>query len=381
MSFAPTPSTALGRSVAVVVPARHLMEGAGAARVFEHQATLMRAAGWRVVAVAVAPTLAGRGIDRNALNTALARLGDTHAIVTETKPSAMPAMLLSALTAKARGRWTLAEDRALSDFVDPSSLASLSVDAVICNYVQCVSTADALAPFERQVLILHDLDADSFPKWLTELASSRGAVALLSSEEANRLSATGVKCAALPPIFQAADAMAPDGEENTLLFVGGAHPPNVTGLRAFIADCFAPKLAEHGVRLRVAGEAGPLALDGHDAPGVECLGRVDNLAELYRTAQLVICPLREGTGSSIKMVEALAAGKPVLASPIAWRGYEIEADAALDPPFDERWATRISELLASRSAREDLFRAGATALSRNTQGPTPLDLVERVVRT
>ena len=362
------------------MPARHLLEGAGAARVFEQQAALLRGAGWRVVAIAVAPTLSGRAIDRSALSAALERLGDTHEIVTETKLAAMPAMLLGALAAKARGRWTLAEDRALSDYVDPSGLASLRVDAVICNYLQCISAADALAPPSRQILVLHDLDPNAVPDWLAQSAARRGATALLNREEADRLSAAGITCTALPPTFRAADAMALDGEKNTLLFVGGAHPPNVAGLRAFITDCFTPHLADHGVRLLVAGEAGPLALSGRDVAGVECLGRVEDLARLYRRATLVICPLREGTGSSIKIAEALAAGKPALASPVAWRGYDVQPDAGLEPPFDVRWATRILELLASKSAREDLFRTGASALSSQAQGPTLLELVERVVR-
>ncbi|MEQ1809418.1 MAG: glycosyltransferase family 4 protein [Terricaulis sp.] len=362
------------------MPARHLLEGAGAARVFEQQAALLRGAGWKVSAIAVAPTLSGRAIDRDALHAALERLGDTYAIVSDTRAVAMPAMLLGALAAKARGRWTLAEDRALSGYVDPSGLASLRVDAVICNYVQCISAADALAPPERQVLVLHDLDAGPIPKWLAEMAAIRGAVALLNSQEADRLFSAGVPCATLPPIYRAADAMAPDGDQQTLLFVGGAHPPNIAGLRAFITDCFAPRLAPRDVRLLIAGEAGPLALAGREAPGVECLGRVNELAEAYRAASLVICPLLEGTGSSIKIAEALAAGKPVLATPVAWRGYGIDPGAALEPPFDERWATRILELLPNRPAREELFETGASATSERTQGATLLSLVERAVR-
>ena len=53
--------------------------------------------------------------------------------------------------------------------------------------------------------------------------------------------------------------------------------------------------------------------------GVELLGFVDDLAALYAQARAAICPV-EGTGTKIKLIEALSAGRPVFAAPGALKG-------------------------------------------------------------
>ena len=64
-----------------------------------------------------------------------------------------------------------------------------------------------------------------------------------------------------------------------------------------------------------------LAAQGH-WPGVALLGRVADLAPLYARADIVISPLRAGSGLKIKLVEALAAGKAIIASPATLQGVE-----------------------------------------------------------
>jgi hypothetical protein len=383
--MSPPPDPGDIRTAAIIFPARHLLEGAGAARVFERQARELRQGGWRVLAIAVAPSASWRHKeDKFAPSAAIAleRLADSHFVIGASKISQRPNMLMHAVAARLRKRWSLGADRAVSDYIDPSALRTRRADVVVCNYIQGLSAADALAAPQRQVLVLHDLDPGPAPGWLIRLARERGAVAALNAEEANRLNAAGVNCVVLPPVFAPAPepAMHDDRAKYDLLFVGGPHPPNVEGLRAFVSGCFAPHLARRGLRMAVAGDAGPLAIKGENTLGITPLGRVEDLVSCYRAARLVVCPLLSGTGSSIKLGEALAAGKAVLATPVAWRGYDVDASATLTAPFDERWARRILDLLDDRASRESLFRAGARAIERSSANPSLLQIVERVVR-
>jgi polysaccharide biosynthesis protein PslH len=50
-------------------------------------------------------------------------------------------------------------------------------------------------------------------------------------------------------------------------------------------------------------------------------GRVDDVAEWYSRTKIVLAPAIEGQGISIKTVEALSYGKPLLYSPLALRGF------------------------------------------------------------
>ena len=67
-------------------------------------------------------------------------------------------------------------------------------------------------------------------------------------------------------------------------------------------------------------------------------------------------PLLEGTGVSIKTLEAIAAGRPVVASPAGLRGLGASGDMAVatgsgKPSFGKPWADCIERLLASPEAR------------------------------
>src|SRR6185312_9103418 len=69
-------------------------------------------------------------------------------------------------------------------------------------------------------------------------------------------------------------------------------------------------------------------MDRCDDGNFVALGRIDDasLAAFYRMAALVLVPLQEGTGSSVKSIEALARGALVLSTTTGMRGIPVVAD-------------------------------------------------------
>ena len=63
--------------------------------------------------------------------------------------------------------------------------------------------------------------------------------------------------------------------------------------------------------------------------GVQFLGFVANLDREYARAAVVISPLTVGSGLKIKLIEAMAAGKAIVATPVTLQGLEGRADDAL----------------------------------------------------
>jgi glycosyltransferase involved in cell wall biosynthesis len=55
------------------------------------------------------------------------------------------------------------------------------------------------------------------------------------------------------------------------------------------------------------------------------LGFVEDLAGVYHQARCAVVPLLQGGGSPLKLVEALAYGLPVVATPRAVAGLEVES--------------------------------------------------------
>lgn len=399
------------RAVGVVVPDQHLLDRAGAATVFQQQIDLLKDLKLRVQLYIIAPTpLAARldllgqaardtGADDYIILTAI------HRIRQRWRPT------YQLLRARLSGRWDLRSDLATSDIVDTCGLAYSAQsmpDAVICNYLSGVSTADALVSRSRQILVLHDLPSQALSPRITKELRRRPHLVVLSGDDARcgqaRLSLSschvgiplprqrplafddlgglrklGDVIGASQPEFAGVWPAQSDQaslESLDLLFVGGKHPPNAEGLARFVETCFLPHLRGLGFRLVVAGGVGPeLWKNGQSPSGVIALGRVANLRPLYAAAKLVIVPLLAGTGVSIKTLEAISLGKPVLSSPVGLRGLGGLESLALAPPFDGRWARRITQLLRSRQARRRLRDDLAGKLGQPTLESTLRDLL------
>jgi len=112
-------------------------------------------------------------------------------------------------------------------------------------------------------------------------------------------------------------------EERVLLFVGGAAHHNLRAVRSLELEVV-PRV-DGPVRLVVAGKAGE-ALSGEDPRAVR-VGYVADLRPLLAAADVGLNPVAYGSGSNLKVPEYLAAGLPVVTTPVGARGFERWAGA------------------------------------------------------
>jgi len=109
------------------------------------------------------------------------------------------------------------------------------------------------------------------------------------------------------------------------IIVSSNNTGNVDSLIWFLREV-APKAP--GVRVKIAGniDAGVRARapELHAAHRDWFLGRVEDPGAVYASARLVLLPTSAGTGLSIKTVEALSSGLPIIATPQALRGMGAE---------------------------------------------------------
>ena len=86
-------------------------------------------------------------------------------------------------------------------------------------------------------------------------------------------------------------------------------------------------------------------------------GRVPDVVPWLNAAALVVVPLRVGGGMRVKVVEALAHGKTVVASPRAREGLNVNDGVEVAvADTDEEFVTRIVSLLQSPNARGAMAR-------------------------
>lgn len=104
------------------------------------------------------------------------------------------------------------------------------------------------------------------------------------------------------------------------LFVGGGHYPNVDAVED-IKKMAASLLGKSEVTFIIVGNCARPEIRSNWI----ALGKVeqDVILALYTVVDLVLVPLRNGSGSSIKTIEAMAAGCALLGTNIGFRGLDI----------------------------------------------------------
>jgi glycosyltransferase involved in cell wall biosynthesis len=154
-------------------------------------------------------------------------------------------------------------------------------------------------------------------------------------------------------------------DPDTLLFVGnlsgGMANANYHGLVWFI-DKVWPKLrqAKPNAILRIGGKLDDkLRARFADIPGLDLLGFVDDMAATVRAAAINLAPIHFGTGTRIKVLDALAQGGAVVGTTLACEGLAVRNGIHVRLADDaDRFAMACVDLLDHPDQAASLGRAG-----------------------
>jgi 2-polyprenyl-3-methyl-5-hydroxy-6-metoxy-1,4-benzoquinol methylase/glycosyltransferase involved in cell wall biosynthesis len=154
--------------------------------------------------------------------------------------------------------------------------------------------------------------------------------------------------------FELASETAPP-ERAVVMVVGSGNPLNVKGLNDFLR--LAWPLVRKSVpdaELHIVGAIGG-GVDPH-LPGVQVLGRVDDLDAAYAAARVVVNPTIAGTGLKIKTVEALCHLRPIVLWPSGVDGLAPEMRQLCQVATDwYDFAQRVIGLLTTAEAGQQLI--------------------------
>ncbi len=132
-----------------------------------------------------------------------------------------------------------------------------------------------------------------------------------------------------PPV---APGEAPPKPEPTILLLGTMHYyPNIDATHYFFDDIY-PRLRARYPTLQVliVGHQPPPTIKRlGDQPGVTVTGSVRDVRPYLARSSLLAVPLRLGGGTRLKITEALAAGVPVVSTPIGAQGLAVEHETHL----------------------------------------------------
>lgn len=173
----------------------------------------------------------------------------------------------------------------------------------------------------------------------------------------------GVDCAYFRPVAtQPSDA-------DTLIFTGALwYRPNVDALRFFLATVWPRVRARRPeARLRIVG-ARPndevRAMAGY--PAVSVFGSVPDVRPYLAESAAAIVPLRLGSGTRLKILEALATRRPVISTTLGAEGLELEhgRDLLLADRADD-FADAVVRLLEHPEEARALAAAGQATVAQH----------------
>jgi O-antigen biosynthesis protein len=166
-------------------------------------------------------------------------------------------------------------------------------------------------------------------------------------------------------------------EPFTMLFLGSfRHLPNQEALEWFVRKVLhRVRAKEPRARLIVIGSDPPPrhSLPEAEADAIDLIGFVDDIREPLRRYAVFICPILSGSGVRVKLLEAFAAGIPVVSTRLGAEGLAAkdgEICALADDPQD--FADRVVELfrnpskaaeMATRARREVLAQRDTKAMT------------------
>lgn len=157
-----------------------------------------------------------------------------------------------------------------------------------------------------------------------------------------------------------ADTEAPAAARNRIVFVGLMnYHPNVEAAVAFTREVW-PRLRSRlpGCSLTLVGATpDPAVLALREVAGVEVTGTVPDVRPYYREALAAIVPLRTGGGTRLKILEAMAAGVPVVSTAFGAEGLDVAPGKnilVVDPTDPDAWVRELAGLAESASWRQQL---------------------------
>ena len=149
------------------------------------------------------------------------------------------------------------------------------------------------------------------------------------------------------------------GKTDGLAFLGGfRHPPNREGLEWFAAEIM-PLIANEGIELSVYGAAMDQRFkESMQEQGINAVGYIDHLEEIYTKHRIFIAPLLSGAGIKGKVINALSYGIPTILTPTAAEGIGLRHGYdCLIAGSPQEWADAIKQLYNDEALWKSISKA------------------------
>lgn len=148
-----------------------------------------------------------------------------------------------------------------------------------------------------------------------------------------------------------------ENELPSIMFIGNmAYPPCVDAVLYFCREIFPYIMRSNRVvDFWIVGRDPPAEVLELAGDRVHVTGRVEDVVPYYRQSTVCVVPLRAGGGTRLKILEAMALGRPVVTTTIGCEGLDvIDGVHLLIADTPEKFAEKTLSLLSDRQLSQDI---------------------------
>jgi glycosyltransferase involved in cell wall biosynthesis len=156
---------------------------------------------------------------------------------------------------------------------------------------------------------------------------------------------------------------------NSLVFVGTMNwYPNADAMQFFLRDVW-PELKQQvpALTLDIAGSNPPASIVqlAESNAGVTVHGYLPDIRPMIDSAAVFVCPIRDGGGTKLKILDAFAMRKAVVAHPVACEGIEVTPGKdVIFASTPQEFVTRVRALLEDAPRRAALGAAARALVEK-----------------
>jgi len=293
---------------------------------------------------------------------------------------------------------------------DPKTLAALTarglhLDCVwLCRPQVASAYIDAVRSLQPHATIVYDtvdlhhvrlerqagveasaIDWKTMERRELQAAHRSDTVVVTSLAEMDLLKAKGVSSVAVLGLAEPSREHVPGplGRSGVLFFGNYAHAPNVDAARWLAAEIM-PRVWKRipGVPLTLAGADPTPALKRLASPLVRVPGFVDDLEPELGSHRVFAAPLRYGAGLKGKILQAMAAGVPIVTTTVGAEGILENADEMMVADDADAFAVAVIELYSDDEkwlAHSAAAHRGALRFSPERQGEQLRAVLDRAI--
>jgi polysaccharide biosynthesis protein PslH len=263
--------------------------------------------------------------------------------------------------------WCAPYVECISPHADLVVLDLHNIESILMSRRAEIAGWAASAALRRFARASRRLERHWLPKFGTLLSASDLDAARL--QEISPTSRVVIYPNALPKV-----ALPGIAEQHAVAFSGNLeYDPNADAVRYF-HDSVWPLLRDRWPELvwRLIGK-GSEAIESYvrDDPGIEIAGPPADAVEALAAAQVVVAPLRAGSGTRVKIVEAWAAARAVVATTLGAEGLPAkDGENILIADAPALFAVAVTRLLESPELRRSLGVAGRRTYEQHLTWPS-----------